>query len=58
MVLGDANSGQTSIKCPDLACDVESPLLKNDKDLNIKLQVKYLSPISSWGTSFYIYQLP
>ena len=51
-------SGQTSIKCRDLACDVEPPLLKNYKDLTIKLEVKYLFPISCSGANFYIFQLP
>ena len=26
--------------------------------MNIKLQIKYLFPTSSWGTNVYIYQLP
>ena len=40
ILLGAANSGQTSTKCCDLACDVELQLLKNCKDLTIKLKVK------------------
>ena len=51
-----ASSGQTSIKRRDLACDVKPPPLKNCKDLTMKLEVKYLCPISSSGANFYIYQ--
>ena len=58
ILLGGAISGQTSIKCPDLACNVERPPLKNYKDLTMKLKVKYLFPTSSSGANFYIYQLP
>ena len=58
IMLGGANSGQTSIKWFDLACDVESRPLKNCKDLTVKLEVKHPFPTSSWGTHFYIYQLP
>ena len=57
IVLGGADSGQTSIKSPDLACNAESLPFKNYKDLTIKLEVKYIFPISPWGTNFYIYQL-
>ena len=39
IVLRSANSGQTSIKCCDLACDAESTPLKNCDDFNIKLEV-------------------
>ena len=35
IVLGGANSGQTSIKCCDLACDAESTPLKNCEDLTL-----------------------
>ena len=55
--LGGAKSGQTSIKCCDLACDAESTLLKNCEDFNIKLEVKYIFLTSYWGVDFYIYQL-
>ena len=58
ILLESANFGQTSIKCRDLACDVEPPPLKNYKDLTMKLEVKYLFPTSSSGANFYIYQLP
>ena len=58
IMLRGTNSGQTSIKSSDLACDVESRLLKNYKDLTVKLEVKHLFPTSSWGTYFYVYQLP
>ena len=58
ILLGDANSVETSMKCLDLACDDESPPLKNCKDLTMKLEVKYLFPTSCSGASFYIYQLP
>ena len=54
ILLGGANS----IKCHDLACDVEPPPLKNCKDLSKKLEVKYLVPASSSGANLYIYQLP
>ena len=56
VVFGGVNCGQTSIKCCDLACDAESPPLKSCEDLNIKLEVKYFCPTSSWGAKFYIYQ--
>ena len=53
------NSGQTSIKCRDLACDVEPPpAVTNFDDLTMILEVKYLFPTSSLGAIFYIYQLP
>ena len=58
ILLGDANSVETSMKCLDLACDDESPPLKKCKDLTMKLGVKYLFPTSCSGASFYIYQLP
>ena len=57
-LLGGENSGQMSIKCCDLAYDVEPPLLKNCKYLTMKLEFKHLFPTSSSGVSFYIYQLP
>ena len=53
-----ADSGPTSIKCRDLPCDVEPPLLKNCTDLTMKLEVKFLFLTSSSGAKFYIYQLP
>ena len=46
---GNANSGQTSIKCCDLACDVEPLPLKIYKDFTMKLEVKYFFPTSSSG---------
>ena len=52
------NSGQTSIKCRDLACDVEPPPLKNCKDLTMKLETQCLFPTSFSGTNVYIYQMP
>ena len=58
ILLRGTHSGQTSIKCRDLACDVEPPPLKNFKNLTMKLEVKYLYPNSSLGANFYIYQLP
>ena len=58
ILLGGANSCQTSIKYRDLACNVEPPLLKNCKDLTTKLEVKYLFPTSSSSANVYIYQLP
>ena len=58
ILLGGANSRQTSIKCCDLACEVEPPPLKNCKDFTMKLKVKYLLPTSSSGANFYIYELP
>ena len=42
--LEGAYSSQTSIKCRNLACDVEPTPLKNCKDLTMKLEVKYLFP--------------
>ena len=47
IMLRGTNSGQTSIKSSDLACDVESCLLKNYKDLTVKLEVEHLFPTSS-----------
>ena len=44
VLLGGGNSGQTSIKCYDLVSDVELQLLRNCKDLIMKLKVKYLLP--------------
>ena len=41
---GGGNSGQTFIKCRDLACDAESPPLKKYKDFTITLKIKYLFP--------------
>ena len=58
IVLGGANSGQTSIKCCDLACDAESTPLKNCEDFDIKLEVKHIFLISNWGANIYNYQLP
>ena len=58
ILLGGANSGQSSIKCCDLACDVEPLQLNNYKDLTMKLKVKYLFPTSSSAANFYIYGLP
>ena len=47
-----AKSDQTSLKCRDLACDVETPPLN---DLTLKLEVAHFS---SSGTHFYMYWLP
>ena len=58
ILLGGANSGQTSIKFRDLACDAEPPLLKNCKALTMQLEVKYLFQTSFSGANFYIYELP
>ena len=58
ILLGGANSGQTSIKCRDSGCDVESPPSENCKASNMNLKVKYLFPSSSSGANFCIYQLP
>ena len=44
ILLGDENYGQASIKCLDLACDVELAPLKICKDLTSKLEVKYFFP--------------
>ena len=44
ILLAGVDYGQTSIKCRDLACDVETPPLKNCKDLTMKLEVNYLFP--------------
>ena len=57
-MLGGANSGQTSIKCCDLACNIEPPPLKNCRNLTVQLKVEYLFPTSSSGSNFYVYQLP
>ena len=54
---GIADSGQTSIKCSDLACDLEPPLSKNCKDLTMKLKVKYISPKSFSGANIFVCQL-
>ena len=53
-----ASPGQTSIKCCDLACDVEPLPLKNYKHLTMKLEVKYLFPTSFSGANFNIHQFP
>ena len=68
ILLGGASSGQTSIKCCDLACDAEPPPSINWKLLIMKLEVKYLFPtlstvqlqLPNFPTSFFIfiYQLP
>ena len=58
ILFGSANSGQTSIKCRDLTCNVEPLSLKNSKDFIMKLEVKYLFLTSSSVEDFYIYQLP
>ena len=55
ILLRGTHSGQTSIKCRDLACDVEPPPLKNFKNLTMKLEVKYLYPNSALGANFYVY---
>ena len=47
----------SSIKCEDLACDVEPMSLKNCMDLTMKLKVKYPFPNSSSGANFYVQQL-
>ena len=57
ILLKGANSGQTSIKSRDLACDAERPLLKNCKGLTMLLEVKYLFTTSLSGKKFYIYEL-
>ena len=57
ILLQGVDSGQTSTKYRDLACDVEPRPLKNSKDLTMKFKVKYLFPRSSSSASF-IYQLP
>ena len=44
ILLGEENYGQVSIKCLDLACDVELAPLKICKDLTLKLEVKYFFP--------------
>ena len=59
ILLWGANSGQTSIKCRDLAYyNVEPLLLKNCKELNMKLDVKHLLPTLCSDTNFYICNLP
>ena len=52
-LLGDASSGQTPTKYRHLACGVEPPLLKNSKDLTVKLKVKYPFPTSFSGANLY-----
>lgn len=55
ILLGVANSSQTSIKYDDLACNTEpplEPLLKNFKDLTMILEAKYLFPTSSSVAKF------
>ena len=44
ILLGKENYGQASIKCLDLARDVELAPLKICKDLTLKLEVKYFFP--------------
>ena len=57
-LFGWANSRQTSIKCRHLACDIDPSLLKNCKDLTMKLEAEYLFSTSSSGANFYTYHLP
>ena len=56
ILLRGANSGQTSIKCRDIDCDVEPLPLRYCTTMT--LEVKYLFPTLCSGTNFYIYQLP
>ena len=58
ILLRVSNSDQSSIKCCDLPCDVEPPLLKSCKNLSMKLKVKYILPTSNSDRKFYIYELP
>ena len=58
VVFKKAISGQASIKCRDLVCNVELPPFKNCKDLTMKLEVRYLFSTLSSGANFFIYQLP
>ena len=58
ILLRSANSGQTTIKCCDLACNAEPLLLKNFKNFTMKLDVTYLFPTLCSDINFYIYQLP
>ena len=53
-----ANSGQTPMKCRDLACDIEPPLSKNCNNLTMEFQVKYLFPTSSSKTKFMYFSFP
>ena len=53
-----ANPGQTSIKCRDLACDVEPPLLKIIRIWPWNLKSNIFSPTLSSGVHFYIYEMP
>ena len=57
-LFGCANSRQTSIKCRHLTCDIDPSLLKNCKDLTMKLEAEYLFSTSSSGANFYTYHLP
>ena len=45
IVLEGANSGHTFIKCHDIACNAEPPLLKDFKNLTIKLKGKIFSQL-------------
>ena len=60
ILLGGANSGQTSKKCCDLACYVEPhATIKNCRDFIMMLNVKHhFQTSSSSGANFYIYELP
>ena len=49
-----AKSDQTSLKCRDLVCDVETPPLNDCNNLTLKLEVAHFS---SSGTHFYMYRL-
>ena len=42
ILIGGANSGQTFINYLNLACDAEPLPIKDRKDFNMKLEVKYL----------------
>ena len=57
ILLGDVSSGQTSIKCCNLACHAEPLLSKNCKDLTMKLEAKYIFLTLYSGTNLNICQL-
>ena len=57
ILLGSTNSGQTSIRCCDLAAMLEPQPSGNCKCLTMALEVKYIFPTFSSGANFYICQL-
>lgn len=52
ILLRGANSVQTSVRCRDLAGDVDSPPLKKCRGWTMKLEIRYLFPTLPLGRKF------